>query len=237
MGRMQPNLMSGKLRDHRHPKRMDLTVTNSYWFSLIFYCTFPVRLEQKHTCKAGYCWNEIINNGYALIHGVINTWYVILCSNMTGHWKFGDVIIVYWRIYASLDLNELTHWGRVTHICVSKLTIFGSDNGFAPANWTLGNKLQWNRNRNLYIFIQENACENVVWKMAAILSRTQCVNHTYGNSVYWSTGYCVIKPGHNATLFVSVFIIIIIPIIVLESPCGGNPFRHMFRIKQFDFEY
>ena len=29
--------------------------------------------------------------------------------------------------------------------------------------------------RNLNIFIQENACENVVWKMAAILSRPQCV--------------------------------------------------------------
>ena len=35
-------------------------------------------------------------------------------------------------------------------------------------NLTLGNKLQWNLNRNQYIFIQENAFENVVWKMAAI---------------------------------------------------------------------
>ena len=26
----------------------------------------------------------------------------------------------------------LTHWGRLTHICVSKLTIIGSDNGFSP---------------------------------------------------------------------------------------------------------
>ena len=26
----------------------------------------------------------------------------------------------------------LTHWGRVTHICVSNLTIIGSDNGFSP---------------------------------------------------------------------------------------------------------
>ena len=26
----------------------------------------------------------------------------------------------------------LTHWGRVTHICVSKLTIIGSDNGLPP---------------------------------------------------------------------------------------------------------
>ena len=30
-------------------------------------------------------------------------------------------------------------------------------------NWTLRNKLQWNLNRNLYIFIQENTFENV-WK-------------------------------------------------------------------------
>ena len=28
--------------------------------------------------------------------------------------------------------NALTHWGRVTHICVSKLTIIGSDNGLPP---------------------------------------------------------------------------------------------------------
>ena len=30
------------------------------------------------------------------------------------------------------DSNWLTHWGRVTHICVSKLTIIGSDNGLSP---------------------------------------------------------------------------------------------------------
>ena len=28
--------------------------------------------------------------------------------------------------------HALTHWGRVTHICVSKLTIIGSDNGLSP---------------------------------------------------------------------------------------------------------
>ena len=33
---------------------------------------------------------------------------------------------------ASPGANKLTHWGRVTHICVSKLTIIGSDNGLAP---------------------------------------------------------------------------------------------------------
>ena len=28
--------------------------------------------------------------------------------------------------------DTLTHWGRVTHICVSKLSILGSDNGLSP---------------------------------------------------------------------------------------------------------
>ena len=30
------------------------------------------------------------------------------------------------------DKRRLTHWCRVMHICVSKLTIIGSDNGLSP---------------------------------------------------------------------------------------------------------
>ena len=91
--------------------------------------------------------------------------------------------------------DVITHWSRVTHMCVSSLTIIGSDNGLSPVwlvacpapshylnqcwiivNWTIGNKFQWNLNRNWYIFSQENAFQNVVWKMAAILSRPHCVD-------------------------------------------------------------
>ena len=43
-------------------------------------------------------------------------------------------------------------------------------------NWTLGNKLQWNFNRNSSIFIEENTFENVVCEMLYISSRPQCVN-------------------------------------------------------------
>ena len=50
-------------------------------------------------------------------------------------------------------------------------------------NWTIGNKLQWNINRNWYIFIQENPFENFVWKTTAILSRLQCVKETTYPSV------------------------------------------------------
>ena len=42
-------------------------------------------------------------------------------------------------------------------------------------NWTLGNKLQSNSIRNSNFFIQENAFDNGVWIMSAILSRPQCV--------------------------------------------------------------
>ena len=30
------------------------------------------------------------------------------------------------------SMIRLTHWGRVTHICVGNLTIIGSDNGLSP---------------------------------------------------------------------------------------------------------
>ena len=43
--------------------------------------------------------------------------------------------------------------------------------------WTFRKKLQGNLNRNSFIFIQENAFENVVWKMVAIFSRSQTVNN------------------------------------------------------------
>ena len=46
---------------------------------------------------------------------------------------------------------------------------------FGNVDWTPRNKLQWNVNRNSYIFIQENPFDNVVWKMASIMSRPQCV--------------------------------------------------------------
>ena len=36
-----------------------------------------------------------------------------------------------WRPFC-LGHNVLTHWGRVTHICVVKLTIIHSDNGLSP---------------------------------------------------------------------------------------------------------
>ena len=49
-------------------------------------------------------------------------------------------LIEYWIIYA------LTHRGRVTHICVSKVTIIGSDSGLSPGR-----------------------CQAIIWTNAGIL--------------------------------------------------------------------
>ena len=98
-------------------------------------------------------------------------------------------------------LNAInTHWGWVTLICVGKLTIIVSHNGLSHGRhnaiiWTnagillnqsLGNKLQ----RNSYIFIQENAFQNVVCEMAAILSWFQYVKYRLASDVS-QTGMCL----------------------------------------------
>ena len=93
----------------------------------------------------------------------------------------------------------------MTHICVSKLTIIGSDNGLPPGR---RQAIIWNNDEILLIqtlgtnlseilseihsnFIQENAFQNVVCKMASILSRLQWVNRVLatgpcGQCLYWS---------------------------------------------------
>ena len=122
---------------------------------------------------------------------------------MSVNWVITDAYnewLVAWLVAShSLNhFNELTHWGRVTHICVGELTIIVSDNGLSPGQrqaiiWTNAGilligpywwtKFQWNFNRNSNIFIHENEFESVVCEMMAILSQPQCVN-VHNN---WST--------------------------------------------------
>ena len=78
----------------------------------------------------------------------------------------------------------------MTHICVSKLTTIGSDNGLSPgrrqanictnAGILLIGPLGTNFSENLieiYTFsFRKMHFENIVWEMASILSQPQCVN-------------------------------------------------------------
>ena len=87
------------------------------------------------------------------------------------------------------SLIPLTHWGVVTHICVSKLSIIGSDNGLSPGwrqaiIWTnagilLIRPLGINFSE-IWIGIQtfsinEIQLKNIVCEMASILALPQWV--------------------------------------------------------------
>ena len=110
----------------------------------------------------------------------------VFTHNFQGY--FIDVAII--RLVQCQRNKSLTHWGRVTHICFSKLTtIIVSDNGLSPGRrqaiiWTnagilligpIGTNFNEITTKNSYIFIQENPIKTVVWKMSAILSWLQCV--------------------------------------------------------------
>ena len=92
----------------------------------------------------------------------------------------------------------LTHWGRVTHTCASKLTIIGSGNGLSPGRhqtiiWTKAGILiigPLGTNVNSNIFIQEDAFESVVCEMAAMLFWLQCVKHY---DIQYTSGINVMK--------------------------------------------
>ena len=99
------------------------------------------------------------------------------------------------------------HWSWVIHMCVSEFRITHHwfrwwlvawlvSSHYQNQCWNivtchsnLRNKLQWNFERSSYIFIQENAFENVIWKTAAILSCPQCVEvlSMYHSMSYWQT--------------------------------------------------
>ena len=72
---------------------------------------------------SNFTWQKPLHNRGCrdwLKHIITN--YVCFCRTLVQCWK------CMWNAYS----HSLTHWGRVTHICVGYLTIIGSDNGLSP---------------------------------------------------------------------------------------------------------
>ena len=58
---------------------------------------------------------------------------IATCTNIKELTPFGIFFQIRHPIYFPQHIYILsTHWGQMTHICVSKLTIIGSDNGLSP---------------------------------------------------------------------------------------------------------
>ena len=54
------------------------------------------------------------------------------CSLAQSHWNNHPHFVLNFQEWKGTDWYSLTHWSRVTHICISKLTTIGSDNGLSP---------------------------------------------------------------------------------------------------------
>ena len=74
-------------------------------------------------------------------------------SPVQHHPRMKSWFIVNWTKWNEIEIQtfsfkkiHLTHWGRVTHVCVSKQTMIGSDNGLSPG---------W--------------CQAIIWTNAGIL--------------------------------------------------------------------
>ena len=94
-------------------------------------------------------------------------------------WLFCVNFITY--LSSNPDAGSIkTYWGRLVNICVSDLTIIGSDNGLSP-----GRRHVINRANTIILLIEpfgihfsdikihENAFENVICKMASLWSWPQ----------------------------------------------------------------
>ena len=74
----------------------------------------------------------------------------------------------------------MRQWIGSALVQIMACRLFGAKSLSTPVlghfNWTLTNKLQWHFNQNTKFFSQENASENIVCEMAAILFRGRWVN-------------------------------------------------------------
>ena len=72
-------------------------------------------------------WNVLTKHSHTFDNAYSET-----CSLWLSWVSFRSTARIIPMVYTTDLLWYLTHWGRVTHICVSELTIIGSDNGLSP---------------------------------------------------------------------------------------------------------
>ena len=114
----------------------------------------------------------------------------------------------------------LTHWGRVTHICVSEFTIIGSDNGLTPCRrqaiiWTnvgilLIRPLGTNFSENL-IEIHAFSFKKIDLKMSSGKWRSFCLGLNVLSAWLLSLSeavmvYCLLDPSKNIQWNASILI-------------------------------
>ena len=101
------------------------------------------------------------------------------------------------KFYAGFSAVLLTHWGRATHICVSKLTTIGPDNGLSPDRrqaiiWTNAGTLLivplWTNFSEIGIGIQTFPAKKMHLKISSAKLRLFCLAfNVLQDMFYWSS--------------------------------------------------
>ena len=111
-------------------------------------------------------------------------------------WKTGINIIYVKR------KNFLIHWGRVTHICFSKLTIIGADNGLSPY-WC--EAIIRTNAGILLIGPLERDCSEILIQADTFLFKKTHLKMSFGKWRPFCLGLIELKDSQSAEVVVSIF--------------------------------
>ena len=109
---------------------MCININHTYEYTNVYHNTNYVQ----------YCLQNYPHKSY-IISMVASQPIDLILRNVEAHSITTASIVLKWQDFPNGYAFEwpllqtaitLTHWGRVTHICVSKLSILGSDNGLSP---------------------------------------------------------------------------------------------------------
>ena len=150
-------------------------------------------LHHHDSCRCPWCLrgarasaNIMLTPLWSSCHELYHTIRIVIKSEISPPEKLLNEV----SVTPSLDMQMtpgrhlLTHWGRVTHICVAYLTIIASDNGLSPSRrqaiiWTnagillirpLGTYFN-----EIFIEIHTFSCKKMYLKMSSAKRRTFCL--------------------------------------------------------------
>ena len=146
--------MEKKIVDFWYMANRNLFLYWLYWCSLKLKCYYCDKIFITSCAGCCHCTmfhavsgENFIKMTFPFSVGVISVQLSVNVRCFSPKYLLRHPIDILWGTnWVFLWFHTLTHWGRVTHICVSKLTIIGSNNGLSPGRrqaiiWTNDGKL------------------------------------------------------------------------------------------------
>ena len=130
---------------------------------------------------------QLLGGGNMRLLSKVRFWLLSFNNGVSEMWSYITRMLAtmpplfHWPLLIEAELRKYALVSFTLFVQIMACSLVGAKPLSEPmlkyiVNWTLRIKLLLNMYRNSYIFIHENQFENVVWNLAAILFRPQCVN-------------------------------------------------------------